>query len=171
VTDPSVLRAQYSVAPDGRFLMNTRVDDTALRKARRSSITGRYKATRRSVMPVRSLNSSVLVWPDRATVDRAVRAWAASIGLGRHDVQRIGYFGSYARGDWGVGSDLDLIAVVTTADEAFESRTVHWPLEALPVPAEMLVYTADEYQRLVARGDRFADMIRRSVVWVYPSTV
>jgi len=61
-------------------------------------------------MPVRSLNSSVLVWPDRATVDRAVRAWAASIGPGRHDGQRIGYFGSYARGDWGVGSDLDLIA-------------------------------------------------------------
>jgi len=45
------------------------------------------------------------------------------------------------------------------------------PLEALPVPAEMFVYTADEYQRLVARGDRFADMIRRSVVWVSPSTV
>jgi len=35
----------------------------------------------------------------------------------------------------------------------------------------MLVYTADEYQRLVARGDRFADMLRRSVVWVYPLTV
>jgi uncharacterized protein len=120
-------------------------------------------------MPVRSLNSSVLVWPDRATVDRAVRAWAASVGRRRHDIQRIGYFGSYARGDWGVGSDLDLIAIVSAADEAFESRAVHWPVETLPVPTEMLVYTADEFQRLLARGDRFADVLSREVVWVWPT--
>jgi hypothetical protein len=110
----------------------------------------------------------VLVWPDRARVDRAVRAWAASIGGRRQDVQRIGYFGSYARGDWGVGSDLDVIAIVSAADETFESRAGHWPTEALPVPTEMLIYTADEFQRLVARGDRFAGVLSREVVWVWP---
>jgi len=36
---------------------------------------------------------------------------------------RIGYFGSYARGDWGVGSDLDLLVIVTAAEEAFEKRS------------------------------------------------
>jgi uncharacterized protein len=52
-------------------------------------------------MPVRSLSSSVFVWPDARTVHQAVGRWAERIGRGRKDVRRIGYFGSYARGDWG----------------------------------------------------------------------
>ena len=63
-------------------------------------------------MPVRLLSSSVLKWPDAQTVDRAVRQWAAKVVRSRTDVLRIGYFGSYARGDWGVGSDLDLVILV-----------------------------------------------------------
>lgn len=59
-------------------------------------------------MPVKSLHSSVRTWPDVRTVDRAVRQWASEVGQSRKDVLRIGYFGSYAQGDWGVGSDLDL---------------------------------------------------------------
>ena len=63
-------------------------------------------------MPVRSLNSSVLKWPDAKTVDAAARRWAEKIAQDKKYVLKIGYFGSYARGDWGVGSDLDLIIIV-----------------------------------------------------------
>ena len=58
-------------------------------------------------MPVRSLTSSVLRWPDSQTVDQAVRRWAEKVVRQRQHVVRIGYFGSYARGDWGVGSDTE----------------------------------------------------------------
>lgn len=119
-------------------------------------------------MPVRSLNSSVLVWPDRDLVDRAVRAWIAAVTRRCPDVSRVGYFGSYARGDWGVGSDLDLVAIVDRADEPFERRGITWPLEELPIPAEILVYTAEEWGRLLARRDRFADMLARETVWIWP---
>lgn len=119
-------------------------------------------------MPVRSLNSSVLVWPDRARVDRAVRGWIAGVMRSRPEVSRVGYFGSYARGDWGVGSDLDLVAIVDRADEPFERRGMAWPLEALPVPAEILVYTIEEWGRLLARRDRFGDMLARETVWIWP---
>lgn len=51
-------------------------------------------------MPVRSLSSSVFKWPDKATVERAVQLWAEKVAAQRKDVLRIGYFGSYARGDW-----------------------------------------------------------------------
>jgi hypothetical protein len=53
-------------------------------------------------MPVRSLSSSVLKWPNKKAVDSAVRLWAEKVSRERKDVQKIGYFGSYARGDWGV---------------------------------------------------------------------
>ncbi len=72
-----------------------------------------------SIMPVRSLNSFVLKWPDQKTVDHAVRSWSAEQGQHRPELLRFGYFGSYARGNWGVGSDLDLIAVVDDAAEPF----------------------------------------------------
>jgi uncharacterized protein len=73
-------------------------------------------------MPVPSLTSSVLRWPDSGAVDRAVRAWAERAGTTRRGVRRIGYFGSYARGDWGPGSDLDLIVIMDGADEGFATR-------------------------------------------------
>ena len=63
-------------------------------------------------MPVR-LTSSVLKWPDLTAVRQAVERWATTVTQNRADIARIGYFGSYAHGDWGVGSDLDLIVVVT----------------------------------------------------------
>lgn len=51
----------------------------------------------------------MLKWPDKEAVDFAMRRWAKCMAGSRKDVLQIGYFGSYARGDWGVGSDLDLI--------------------------------------------------------------
>jgi len=63
-------------------------------------------------MPVRSLNSSVFKWPDAETVDQALRSWVEKVLLDNNDIIRLGYFGSYARGDWGVGSDLDLIVIL-----------------------------------------------------------
>lgn len=100
-------------------------------------------------MPVRLLNSSVLKWPDPASVGTVLRAWAEAIGRERPGVNRVGYFGSYARGDWGVGSDLDVVIVVDHADEPFVSRGAKWDVTDLPVPADVLVYTRAEWERLL----------------------
>ncbi len=78
---------------------------------------------------------------------------------------RIGFFGSYARGDWGVGSDLDLILIVDRTGERFERRAVSWDTTALPVPADVVVYSASEWEGMA--GSRFAETIRREAVWVY----
>ena len=107
-------------------------------------------------MPVRSLHSSVLTWPDRVQVDDAARAWATDSARHHPELLRAAYFESYARGDWGVGSDLDLVAVVESAEEPFERRALSWDLSGLPVPAELLVYTAAEWERMQAQGGRFA---------------
>jgi uncharacterized protein len=118
-------------------------------------------------MPVRSLTSSVFKWPSRTEVDAAVRGWAAQTAPDCPGLIRLGYFGSYARGDWGVGSDVDLIAVVWDSSEPFERRGLAWDLNALPVPAEILVYTLDEWQVLEQQQGRFIRTIERETVWVY----
>jgi predicted nucleotidyltransferase len=120
-------------------------------------------------MPVRSLSSSVLKWPDRARVERELRAWAERELERRPELLRLGYFGSYARGDAGVGSDIDLVAVVRESAEAFERRSIGWDLGPLPVPAEIIVYTKQEWSTLLAEGGRFARMLRDEVVWIVAS--
>lgn len=118
-------------------------------------------------MPVRSSPSSVLRWPDRDAVDAAARAWGAEQARARPDLRRLGYFGSYATGNWGVGSDLDLVAVVASAERPFLERGRDWDLTGLPVPAEILIYTEAEWHDVVTRGDRFAHVMSTQVVWIF----
>jgi hypothetical protein len=118
-------------------------------------------------MPVRSLNSSVFKWPGRAEVDRSARAWAARAVQAHPEVSWLAYFGSYARGDWGVGSDLDLLAVVTGAEEPFERRALAWNLTGLPVPAELLIYTEKEWRELERRATRFVSTVTEEAVTLY----
>ena len=92
-------------------------------------------------MPVRSSSSRVLRWPDENEV-RLAAARFAERESARPELIRLGYFGSYANGTWGVGSDLDLVAVVSDSEEPFERRALSWDLALLPVPA-------DEVDRLV----------------------
>jgi len=117
-------------------------------------------------LPVRSLSSSVVVWPDRPTVESALRRWAREAARARPEIRRVGYFGSYARGDWGVGSDLDVVLVVAYADLPFRRRAALWDLTSLPVPADVLVYTEEEWRGLDPQS-RFARVLAKEVVWVW----
>ncbi|UCG05192.1 MAG: nucleotidyltransferase domain-containing protein [Desulfobacterales bacterium] len=100
-------------------------------------------------------------------MDHAVRSWSVEQGQHRPELIRLGYFGSYARGNWGVGSDLDLIAVVDDAAEPFERRGLKWDLIIFPVPAEILVYTANEWNEMQKKSEKFIRTLNREVIWTY----
>ena len=119
------------------------------------------------VMPVRSLSSSVIKWPDLKAVKEAIDLWAKEEVPKHPQVLRLGYFGSYARGDWGVGSDLDFIAIVSESSEVFERRNVAWSLASLPVPSDLVVYTLREWKSLEEGGGLFARTLSRETVWIY----
>ena len=84
----------------------------------------------------------------------------------REDVLKIGYFGSYARGDWGVGSDLDLILILQHSELPFEKRALEWDVLGLPVPADVVVYTQAEWEEMAGKNGRFYRMIENEAVWV-----
>ena len=100
----------------------------------------------------------MLAWPDAKVVDEAARRWAEDLRRAEASVVAVGYFGSYARGDWGVGSDLDMVVIVEDSREPFERRAARWDATGLPVPADVLVYTSAEWRRMSGR--------LREVVWV-----
>jgi hypothetical protein len=83
----------------------------------------------------------------------------------RPHVLRIGYFGSYARRDWGVGSDLDIVVIVEHTALAPESRARDWDTSGLPVPADVLVYTPKELEELPSH--RLRAVLETETVWVF----
>lgn len=118
-------------------------------------------------MPVRFLNEPVMRWPGRAEVDRAVRSWAESLAARAHGVLRVGYFGSYARGDWGVGSDVDLVVIVGASPLPRGARAPELDPDVLPVHADLMSYTEEEWLALQASGSRLARTLASETVWVY----
>jgi len=118
-------------------------------------------------MPVRSLRSSVLAWPRKNEVDSALRVWAQELSAHTSDLLAVGYFGSYARGDWGVGSDLDLIVVIERSEKSFGDRILNRETTSLPVSADTFIYTRSELMDMLERGGRFFEMIRRETIWVW----
>ena len=119
-------------------------------------------------MPVRSFNSPLIRWPDRTVVERALCAWAEEAGRDRPELRHVGYFGSYARGDWGVGSDLDVVLIVSAAAAPFHERAAEWDMLPLPVPVDLLVYTPLEWTSVIAQPTRLAEVLRTETVWVWP---
>ena len=116
-------------------------------------------------MPVTSSSSSVKRWPATSTVLAGLPAWAVAEAKRRPESQALGYLGSYARGNEGCGSDLDLVAVVTRSDRPFMERTCDWKIEMLAVPADLLVYTTKEREALRKSGTRFARVLAEETVW------
>ena len=117
-------------------------------------------------MPVRSLQQSVLRWPRPEEVLADVETWALAQYEARPDLTRVGLFGSYARGDSSVGSDIDLLLIDESAIGSQSKRLRHWPLEQLPLTCDALVLTSDELQSLFSNGSRMAQELKRDLRWL-----
>lgn len=118
-------------------------------------------------MPVRSLSSSVVRWPERYVVVQALEEWAAQMTQARPDILQIGYFGSYARGDWGVSSDLDLILIIAADVRPFWERGLDWDVTRFPVPVDLLVYTGEEWNAFAEMDNPFYRKVEREAKWIY----
>ncbi len=118
-------------------------------------------------MPVRSLDSSVIRWPSKHEVEKAIQKWVNQLIEVRADIMRVGYFGSYATGNWGVGSDLDVIVILEKSEQDFERRGIQFDTGDLPVPSDILVYSAAEWNKMKQEDDYFYRRVSDEVIWVY----
>jgi hypothetical protein len=62
---------------------------------------------------------------------------------------------------------LDVIAIVRKTAEPFERRSLEWDLISLPVPAEIIVYSLPEWEKLEQGNTLFFRMLDRDVVWTF----
>lgn len=81
---------------------------------------------------------------DERAVRRAMDAYAASL-LDRHpNVDEVIVFGSFERGTWSPGSDLDVFVVLLTADRPVHERVEELLPGAFPVGIDLFPFTAAE---------------------------
>lgn len=103
-------------------------------------------------MPARLLTPSLLKGPEPTSVLQAVRSWAAAQRIERAGFERLGVYGSYRRGDAGVGSDLDLVLVDRKATGTASERLRRWPFEIVPLSCDALILTPTEWNQLLLTG-------------------
>jgi uncharacterized protein len=115
-------------------------------------------------MPVTSSGSSIKRWPNADEVLRAAAAWAERLAAANDTIVGVAYFGSYARAEAGVGSDLDLL--VLRRDHTSIPDMMGGDVRALPVPADILHYTESEFDAMLAVRGKMADVARREAQWL-----
>ena len=118
-------------------------------------------------MPVRSLTQSLLRWPEPEQILHQVCLWAAQAAVEHPGLERVGLFGSYGRGDAGVGSDLDLLLIDTASSGPQHQRLLAWPLAELPLSCDALVLTPSEHAELLANGSAMAAALQRDSRWLW----
>ncbi|MGE5553393.1 MAG: nucleotidyltransferase domain-containing protein [Betaproteobacteria bacterium] len=98
----------------------------------------------------------------KSELDSALRAFLSRVA--ETDVRLVILFGSLARGDVGPDSDLDLVVIRDSA-EPFLRRGEDL-LRLLPpgTPVDLLVYTPEEWQNLIASNSFFKAVQEEGIV-------
>lgn len=99
--------------------------------------------------------------PPKELLDEVVKRIVEGYG----PVEKIILFGSAARGEQDEHSDLDLIIIKQT-DERFIRRLLAVP--ALPVEADVFVYTPEEFQRMLENENPFLMSALADAITLYP---
>ncbi len=113
-----------------------------------------------------SSTGSVLRWPSSEAVLEQARAWAEQQAAANPDLEAVGVFGSYGRGDAGVGSDLDLLLILSRCQLPVWERLRRWDTSPLPLATDLLVYSRAEWETLPEWNPKLADVLARDVRWL-----
>jgi predicted nucleotidyltransferase len=103
---------------------------------------------------------------DAAPRDRVLAAagdWVRELLANRPEVVQVGYFGSYARGDYAPGSDFDVLMEITRTALPPRDRAFAYLPDSFPVDLDLVVYTTDELAALRGRNAAFVAAIDREL--------
>ncbi len=119
-------------------------------------------------MPVRSLTSAVLKWPDREEVLRKAGKLATEAAVSDRSIEMIIAYGSITEPQrWGVGSDLDLILVVAETDRPFIERSSCYNFGSPGVPVDLTVYTVEEFKKLNNEGRYLSKILKTNSIVLF----
>ena len=95
-------------------------------------------------MPKSSSHSVVVKSVDAAGVRRAVDDYAARLFASRADVEEVVVFGSFEKGNYAPGSDVDLLIVLSDSDKPIRDRIPDLLPRAFPIGVDIFPFTRSE---------------------------
>ena len=117
-------------------------------------------------MHARSSNSVRVVFADKEAVLLGLRSYAEHVRASRPEVEKVGYFGSYATGTYGPASDVDLLIVLRRAHKRFIDRIPDYVPSDMPVSCDVFPYTSQEIGRMTMEGNLWLAHVLREVIWL-----
>ena len=117
-------------------------------------------------MPEKSSNSVKVFWADKEKVLRELKEYAAKIKKSRTEVEKVGFFGSYATDTYGPASDVDLLIILRQSDKNFIDRIPEFMQDSLSVGCDCFAYTAEEIEKMQKEGNPWICHILKEVVWL-----
>lgn len=97
-------------------------------------------------MQKQSFGSVTVFSLDQPRVESALQELVEALRQ-REEVMAVVCFGSWARGEAGVKSDVDLLLILQTADRPFLDRIALYRPETFPVDLDLFPYTLEEIRR------------------------
>ena len=97
------------------------------------------------------------------------RTTASRIGSKHPNVVKILLFGSFARNDFGVHSDLDLLIILGSSQKTVTDRIADFLEDALEYPTDVFPYTEQEIHARLRAGDPFLIRASREGIQLYPA--
>jgi len=99
-----------------------------------------------SAVQKQSFGSVTVFSLDRSQVDTALQALGKTLRQ-REEVLAVVCFGSWARGEAGVGSDVDVLVVLRESDRPFLEGIDQYRPETFPVDLDLFPYTLAEIRQ------------------------
>ena len=110
------------------------------------------------------LSSVVVKWVDEALVRRAMDEYARHLLASRPEVEEVVVFGSFAKGNYAPGSDIDVFIALSRSDKIPRDRIPDLLPSAFPVGMDLFPYTRAEVE--ARSGSPIIAEVRRST-WRY----
>lgn len=117
-------------------------------------------------MPEKSSDFVKVVFADKDKVLRQLRDYAKSLKRTRPEVERVGYFGSYANDTYGPASDVDLLIILRQSDKRFLDRIPDYIPDELCVSCDVFPYTNKEIEKMKKDGSPWICHVLKEVVWL-----
>jgi predicted nucleotidyltransferase len=107
-----------------------------------------------------------VVFADKANVLRQLKDYARRIEQTHPEVERVGYFGSYANDTYGPASDVDLLIILRRSDKRFLDRIPDFFPKNLSICCDVFPYTSEELEKMQAQNNPWICHVLNEVVWL-----
>jgi len=114
----------------------------------------------------KSSSSVKVFFADKDKVLRQLKAYAKKLRRSHPEVERVGFFGSYATDTYGPASDVDLLIVLRKSSKCFLDRIPDYVPDNLSVSCDCFPYTNNEIEKMKQDGNPWICHVLKEVVWL-----